>query len=246
MKNIVIVGATSAIAMACARQWANQGARFFLVARNADRLQQVADDLKARGAQTVQCQLLDIDQLGEHAAMMQRCAVEFGALDIVLVAPGTLPDQQVCQHDVDVAVREFNTNAVSVIALLTRFANVIEAQRRGTIAVISSVAGDRGRQSNYLYGSAKAALSAYCEGLRSRLFKVGAHVVTIKPGFVATPMTAGLPLPGPLVATPDKVAADIVRAVERGRDVVYTPWFWSGIMLIIRSIPGRVFKRLSL
>ncbi|MEX3900107.1 SDR family oxidoreductase [Paraburkholderia sp. BR10954] len=246
MKNIVIVGATSAIAMACARQWAREGARFFLVARNADRLQQVADDLTARGAQTVLCQQMDIDQLGEHAAMMQRCAVELGALDIVLVAPGTLPDQQVCQHNVDVAVREFNTNAVSVIALLTRVANVIEAQRRGTIAVISSVAGDRGRQSNYLYGSAKAALSAFCEGLRARLFKVGAHVVTIKPGFVATPMTAGLPLPGPLVATADKVAGDIVRAVEKGRDVVYTPWFWAAIMLIIRSIPGRVFKRLSL
>ncbi|MCC8401224.1 SDR family oxidoreductase [Paraburkholderia sp. MMS20-SJTN17] len=246
MKNIVIVGATSAIAMACARQWVKQGARFFLVARNADRLQQVADDLTARGAQAVLCHQMDIDQLGDHAAMMQRCVTELGAVDIVLVAPGTLPDQGGCQHDVDVAVREFNTNAVSVIALLTRVANLIEAQRGGTIAVISSVAGDRGRQSNYLYGSAKAALSAFCEGLRARLFKVGAHVVTIKPGFVATPMTAGLPLPGPLVATPDRVAGDIVRAVEKGRDVVYTPWFWSGIMLIIRSIPGRVFKRLSL
>lgn len=246
MKNIVIVGATSAIAIACAREWAKQEGRFFLVARNAERLQQVADDLKARGAQTVLYQQLDIDRLSEHAAMMQRCAVELGALDIVLVAPGTLPDQQACQNDVDVAVRELNTNAVSVIALLTRFASVFEQQHRGTIAVISSVAGDRGRQSNYLYGSAKAALSAFCEGLRARLFKVGVHVVTIKPGFVATPMTAGLPLPGPLVATPDKVAADIVRAIEKGRDVVYTPWFWWGIMLIIRSIPGRVFKRLSL
>ncbi|MBC8722837.1 SDR family oxidoreductase [Paraburkholderia sp. 31.1] len=246
MKNIVIVGATSAIAIACARQWAKQGARFFLVARNMERLQQVADDLKARGAQHVLCQQLDIDQIGEHAAMMQRCSAEFGALDIVLVAPGTLPDQQACQNDADVAVREFNTNAVSIIALLTRFATVIEQQRRGTIAVISSVAGDRGRQSNYLYGSAKAALSAFCEGLRARLFKAGAHVLTIKPGFVATPMTAGLPLPGPLVATADKVAGDIVRAVEKGRDVIYTPWFWWGIMLIIRSVPGRVFKRLSL
>ena len=246
MKNIVIVGATSAIATACARQWAKQGGRFFLVARNAERLQQVADDLKARGAPTVLYQQLDIDRLSEHAAIVERCAVELGALDIVLVAPGTLPDQQACQNDVATAVRELNTNAVSVIALLTRFASVIERQRGGTIAVISSVAGDRGRQSNYLYGSAKAALSAFCEGLRARLFKMGAHVVTIKPGFVATPMTAGLPLPGPLVATPEKVAADIVRAIEKGRDVVYTPWFWWGIMLIIRSIPSRIFKRLSL
>lgn len=246
MKNIVIVGATSAIAIACARQWATQGARLFLIARNQDRLEQVAADLVARGAAAVLCQQLDVDRLDEHEAAVQRCSAELGALDIVLVAPGTLPDQQVCQDDVSVAVREFNTNAVSIIALLTRFANIVEQQRRGTIAVISSVAGDRGRQSNYLYGSAKAALSTFCDGLRARLFKVGAHVVTIKPGFVATPMTAGLPLPGPLVATPDKVGGDIVRAVEKGKDVIYTPWFWWGIMLIIRSIPGRVFKRLSL
>ena len=246
MKNIVIVGATSAIAIGCARQWATQGVRFFLVARNRERLEQVAADLIARGAKVALCQQLDIDRLDEHDAVVHRGSAELGTFDIVLIAPGTLPDQQVCQDDVSVAVREFNTNAVSVIALLTRFANIIEQQRRGTIAVISSVAGDRGRQSNYLYGSAKAALSAFCEGLRARLFKVGAHVVTIKPGFVATPMTAGLSLPGALVATPDQVASDIVRAIENGKDVIYTPWFWWGIMLIIRSIPGRVFKRLSL
>jgi short-subunit dehydrogenase len=112
--------------------------------------------------------------------------------------------------------------------------------------VISSVAGDRGRPSNYLYGSAKAALQAFLEGLRARLFKVGVHVVDIKPGFVATPMTAGLPLPGPLVATPEKVAKDIVRGIERKKDVLYTPWFWWGIMLIIRNVPRFVFKRASL
>jgi decaprenylphospho-beta-D-erythro-pentofuranosid-2-ulose 2-reductase len=247
MKNILIVGATSAIAIACAREWAKQGdARFFLVARNGERLQQVADDLTARGARLAACHQLDIDHLDQHSAMLGHCASELGALDIVLVAPGTLPDQAACQADPDVAVREFNTNAVSVIALLTPIANTLEAQKRGALAVISSVAGDRGRPSNYLYGSAKAALSAFCEGLNARLFKAGVHVVTVKPGFVATPMTAGLPLPGPLVATPEQVANDIVRAVEKGKDVLYTRWFWAIIMLIIRSIPGRIFKRLSL
>ena len=247
MKNILIVGATSAIAIACAREWAKQGdARFFLVARNGERLQQVADDLTARGARLAACHQLDIDHLDQHAGMLGQCASELGALDIVLVAPGTLPDQAACQADPDVAVREFNTNAVSVIALLTPIANTLEAQKRGALAVISSVAGDRGRPSNYLYGSAKAALSAFCEGLNARLFKAGVHVVTVKPGFVATPMTAGLPLPGPLVATPEQVANDIVRAVEKGKDVLYTRWFWAIIMLIIRSIPGRIFKRLSL
>lgn len=141
---------------------------------------------------------------------------------------------------------EFNTNATAVIALLTRIANALEAQRSGALAVISSVAADRGRPSNYLYGSAKAALSAFCEGLNARLFKAGVHVLTIKPGFVSTPMTAGLPLPGPLVASPEKVSRDIVRAIDKRKDTLYTPWFWAIIMLIIRSVPKPVFKRTSL
>lgn len=246
MKNIVIIGATSAIASACAREWLDPPARFVLVARHAERLQQVADDLRARGAADVSCAALDIDRLDAHEAVVAQCVRTLGTLDIVLVAPGTLPDQQACEADAALAVREFTTNATSVIALLTRFANVLETQRGGTLAVISSVAGERGRPSNYLYGSAKAALTTFCEGLRVRLKRAGAQVVTIKPGFVATPMTAGLPLPGPLVATPDKVARDIARAVARGSDVLYTPWFWAPIMLIIRSIPKRIFNRLSL
>ncbi|AOJ02736.1 short-chain dehydrogenase [Burkholderia mayonis] len=246
MNNILVVGATSAIAIACARKWATQGARFFLVARNGERLEQVAQDLTARGAQRVTCHQLDVDKLENHADMVRHCADTLGSIDIALVAPGTLPDQRACETDAAVAVREFNTNAVSVIALLTPLANQFESQKHGTLAVISSVAGDRGRPSNYLYGSAKAALTTFCEGLNARLFKVGVHVLTIKPGFVATPMTAGLPLPGPLVATADKVANDIVKAIERHKNVLYTPWFWTLIMQIIRSVPRFLFKRTSL
>lgn len=246
MKKILIVGATSAIAIACARRWAAEGACFFLAARNNERLQQVADDLTARGAQSVICHQLDIDRLDTHQAMLTQSAHALASLDIVLIAPGTLPDQSQCQSDAELAVREFTTNAVSVIALLTPIAGLLETQKSGTLAVISSVAGDRGRPSNYLYGSAKAALTTFCEGLNARLFKSGAHVLTIKPGFVATPMTAGLPLPGPLVATPDKVAGDIVRAIEKHKDILYTPWFWSPIMLIIRSLPRFLFKRVSI
>lgn len=246
MKNILIVGATSAIAIACARHWTQQGARFFLVARNGERLRQVADDLSAYGAPLAACYQLDVDDLDRHAVMLERCLNELGQLDIVLVAPGTLPDQTKCEADAATAVREFNTNATSVIALLTPIANILEKQQRGALAVISSVAGDRGRPSNYLYGSAKAALSAFCEGLNARLFKCGVHVITIKPGFVATPMTAGLRLPGPLVATPAQVASDIVRAIEKRKDVLYTRWFWAIIMLIIRSVPRPLFKRTSL
>jgi decaprenylphospho-beta-D-erythro-pentofuranosid-2-ulose 2-reductase len=246
MKNVVIVGATSAIAIACAREWAANGARFFLVARNQERMEQVAADLIARGTASAVSYRLDLDKLDDHAAMLADCAAHMDSIDIVLVAAGTLPDQAACQSDAAAAVREFHTNALSLIALLTPIANRLEAQRHGTLAVISSVAGDRGRPSNYLYGSAKAALQAFLEGLRARLFKVGVHVVDIKPGFVATPMTEGLPLPGPLLATPEKVAKDIVRAVERKKDVLYTPWFWWGIMLIIRNVPRFLFKRANL
>ncbi|MDR0781446.1 MAG: SDR family NAD(P)-dependent oxidoreductase, partial [Pseudomonadales bacterium] len=152
MKNILIIGATSAIATACARRWAGQGARFFLVARNGERLQQVADDLMARGAKQVSPWQLDINDVHHHAAMLEACNTELGMLDIVLAAPGTLPDQGQCQADAMLAMREFSTNVTSLISLLTPIANLLEAQRRGTLAVISSVAGDRGRPSNYLYG----------------------------------------------------------------------------------------------
>ena len=245
-QNILIVGATSAIATACARRWAANGARLFLVARNGERLRQTADDLRTLGAQAVSCYVLDIDHAAAHAPMLDACFTALGSVDVALIAPGTLPDQQACEREAATAVREFTTNGLSPIALLTPLANRLEAQKRGAIAVISSVAGDRGRPSNYLYGSAKAALSAFCEGLRARLFKSGVHLLTVKPGFVDTPMTAGLPLPRPLVATPDRVARDIVQALEKRKDVLYTPWFWAGIMLIIRALPRFLFKRASL
>jgi len=129
--------------------------------------------------------------------------------------------------------------------LLTLLANRFEAQRHGTLAVIGSVAGDRGRQSNYVYGTAKGALAIFLQGLRNRLHPAGVRVLTVKPGFVDTPMTASFKK-GPLWAAPEAVAAAIVAAVERGRDVIYTPWFWWGIMTLIKLVPERVFKKLKL
>lgn len=246
MKKILIIGAASAIASACARLWAIDKAEFFLVARNQERLRQTADDLTARGAAAVHVFALDMNQFDQHAQMLEACFGVLGKVDIVLVAHGTLPDQAACQQDVALALREFSSNGLSVVSVLTLLANRMEAQRSGTIAVIASVAGDRGRYSNYLYGTAKAAVSTFCEGLRARLFHAGVHVMTIKPGFVDSPMTKGLPLPGPLVASPDRVARDITRAVERSANVVYTPGFWALIMLVIRTVPSFVFKRLKL
>ncbi|HEY3697828.1 MAG TPA: SDR family oxidoreductase [Spongiibacteraceae bacterium] len=244
-QHIVIIGATSAIAEACARRWAERPAQFFLVARNSVRLEQIKSDLQARGA-SADSYLLDANDLSAHAAMVGAANQTLGRIDIVLVAHGTLADQKACEQSAANAVAEIGTNGTSAISLLTHFANVLEAQRSGTLAVISSVAGERGRPSNYVYGAAKAMVTAFCEGLRARLFKIGVHVLVIKPGFVATPMTAGMNLPAALTATPEVVAIDIDNAIRRKRDVLFTPWFWRWIMLIIRLIPSAIFKKLTL
>ncbi len=246
MKNILVIGATSAIAIACSRLWAVEDAAFFLVGRKADRLQQTADDLSTRGASAVHTHVVDLNELDKHEKLIELCFSELGKIDVALIAYGTLPNQQACEQDVDETIRAFYSNGLSVIALLTLIANKMEVQAEGSIIVISSVAGDRGRFSNYVYGSAKAAVSAFCEGLRARLFNAGVHVLTIKPGFVDTPMTKNLSFPKFLVASPEKVAGDIVTAVSKKKNVIYTPWFWRFIMFVIVHIPGFVFKRLKL
>lgn len=244
-RNVLIVGASSAIATACARRWAQQGASFFLVGRSADKLEQVGADLKARGA-SVHSYVLDLDQMKQHGAMLDACQAALGTVDIALLAHGSLPVQGDCERDAALAVQAFQSNAVSVIALLTQMALRMQAQQSGCIAVIASVAGDRGRASNYVYGAAKGAVTIFCSGLRARLYRHGVHVLTIQPGFVDTPMTQGLQLPKALLATPEQVALDIVRAVEKRSNTLYTPWFWRFIMLVIRHLPEALFKRLKL
>lgn len=245
MKKILIVGATSAMAEACARLWAQQGDHLFLAARNAPQLQSLAADLQTRGAAKVGTRVFDANHHDQHAALLAEATQTLGGLDTVLIAHGTLTDQDRAQTDVAYALSEIGTNGLSVVALLTLVANQLEQQGRGAIAVISSVAGDRGRQSNYVYGSAKAMVSAFTSGLRQRLAKKGVHVVTVKPGFVDTPMTAHLSK-GPLWAKPEQVAKDISQAIDKGRRVVYTPGFWQFIMLIIKTIPEFVFVKLKL
>lgn len=246
MRKILIIGATSAIAEAAARIYAARGDALFLVARNADRLQAIATDLNVRGAVRTATATLDVTDFSAHQAVIDRAERELGGLDTVLIAHGTLSDQHDCQTSVDALRREFDINALSTMALLTTLANTFEARRSGMLAVISSVAGDRGRQSNYAYGSAKAAVSAFLSGLRQRLAKSNVDVLTIKPGFVDTPMTANIANKGALWAKPDQVAAGIVHAIDKRRSVVYLPWFWSLIMLIIKHIPEPIFKKLKL
>lgn len=244
--NILIFGATSAIAQAVARRYAKRGARFFLVARNAERLATVAADLKARGAAEVETAAADLADLSRHASLVSQARTALGTFDRVLVAHGTLTDQKAAEADAAVMAREIGINFVSAASLLTSIATVMEGQWKGAIAVIGSVAGDRGRQSNYVYGSAKAGLGAFVQGLRHRLARHGVNVTLVKPGFVDTPMTAGLAKGGPLWAQPAQVAADIEAAMERGAAMLYTPWFWRWIMLIIRSVPDAIFRRTRL
>jgi short-subunit dehydrogenase len=246
MKRIIIFGATSAIATACARQWTAQGASLFLVGRDRDKLESVANDLAVRGAAATHRMQMDANDVSDHRKVVAAAVQALGGLDIALIAHGTLPDQSACEADSMMAMREFSTNGASVIALLLVLANHFERQGNGAIGVITSVAGDRGRPSNYVYGSAKAAVSVFCEGLRARLFKSGVSLTDIRPGFVATPMTQGLKLPGPLVAQPEVVAERIVQGIDRKKDVLYAPAFWWPIMMIIRNIPRSVFKRMKL
>lgn len=245
MKKILIIGATSAIAEHCARIWAQHGHALFLVARNEERLEAIANDLRIRGAAQVGVFKLDVNDFDKHQSMLDETKQSLGGIDTVLIAHGTLSDQKACEQDVTLTMAEIRTNALSIIALLTLVANHFEAQRCGTIAVISSVAGDRGRASNYVYGSAKATVNAFTSGLRQRLRKSNVAVVTIKPGFVDTPMTAGLKK-GLLWAKPQMVAKNIIKAIEQQKDEVYTPSFWRVAMTIIKYIPSKLFSKLAL
>ncbi|HET7469565.1 MAG TPA: SDR family oxidoreductase [Gemmatimonadales bacterium] len=242
---VLIVGATSAIATETARVYAAYGARLFLTGRDAARLDGVAADLRVRGARAVETAVLDVTDRRRGAEVIEAAWTAFGGLDLALLAHGVLPDQARCQSSAEDALAAIDVNFTSAIALLTPLANRFETARAGCIAVISSVAGDRGRQSNYVYGCAKGGLDRFLEGLRNRLFRSGVAVVTLKPGFVDTPMTAGM-RQGPLFASARRAGRAVYRAIERRRDVAYIPWFWRPIMAIIRALPEPVFKRLRL
>lgn len=241
---VAVFGATSAIAEATARLWAARGARFFLVARDPERLSRIAADLEVRGAASIATHAADLDDPAALAPLIAAMDAAVCTPDIALVAFGTLGDQAAIARDPEAARRTLLTNFVSPAVLLTALAPRFEAAGKGSLAVITSVAGDRGRATNYVYGAAKGGLSTFLEGLRHRFAGTAVRVLDIRPGPVDTPMTAHLPKGGLLWASPERVAADILRAVERGRSVLYTPWFWRWIMLVIRLLPEPLFHRL--
>lgn len=244
-QRILILGATSAIAAAVARELVAPAAHFFLVARNPAKLDAVRSDLLTRGAASVAVHVMDLDDTHAHEQMLIRAVENLGSIDLALIAHGVLGDQAESQAAFPAAAAILHTNFVSSVSLITWLANYFEQQHNGTLAVISSVAGDRGRKSNYVYGASKGALNIFLDGVRNRVDRAGVHVLTIRPGFVATPMTAHMPR-GLLFASPAQVAKGIVKAIAARNDVVYVPGFWRPIMFIIRSVPEFLFKKLNL
>jgi decaprenylphospho-beta-D-erythro-pentofuranosid-2-ulose 2-reductase len=245
MQKVIVLGATSGIAQCLQRLLARNGKELLLVGRSPERLAALQTDLLVRGAGHVLTFAADLSDTSSHAdvvAFTRECFPEF---DTVLLAYGTLLDQQQCQRSIDLMLRELHTNFVSAAALLTAFAKELEDRRTGCIAAITSVAGDRGRRTNYVYGAAKGGLSLFLQGLRSRLHPAGVRVITIKPGPVDTAMTAHLKLARR--ADPRIVTASIYRALERrSPDVLYTPGLWRYVMAAVRFVPESWFKRLSL
>jgi short-subunit dehydrogenase len=242
--NVSVIGATSAVAQAAIRLWAQRGFALTLIARNASELERIKADALVRGAPSV------TTLLGEatDAAFIGESLRSMTAPRIALVAYGSLSDSARADTDAAYLAEELHANFVSAALWAQGLAERMASENAtgGTIAVISSVAGDRGRGSNHAYGAAKAGLTAFCSGLRARMTARRVHVVTVKPGFIDSPMTAHIAKKGALWATPDTIAAGILNAIDKKRDVVYLPGFWRLIMLIISHVPEGIFKRLKI
>lgn len=244
MPTVAIFGATSAIAQEVARLYAREKWGLILVGRNVEKLDTIKQDMTARGATSVHTLAADLAETSKHEELLQRITTA-GTFEHVLIAHGSLTDQPRAEIDPQYALRELNVNFLSIVSLSLLAVRELERQKRGCLAVISSVAGERGRKKIYIYGAAKAGLTAFLSGLRARMQTHGVRVLTIKPGFVDTPMTQHLEKK-PLVVGADVVARDIFSAMQGSADVIYTPWIWRWVMLAVRNIPERVFKKMDL
>ena len=246
-KRIVIVGATSAMATHCARLWAQgQAQDFTLLGRDAERLERVAADLRARSSESRVTTVVADFALAANIATTVDGIVSAGPVDIVLIAHGSLGDQATSQQDLAHCQTELEVNGVSPVLFAEAFAGHMERAGRGTLALIGSVAGDRGRKSNYVYGAAKGMVTRYAQGLQHRFAGTQVKVVLIKPGPTDTPMTSQLKAGGAKMAPVEDVARGIVAAIESGRAVAYVPPIWRVIMMVIRHLPAFVFNRLNI
>ena len=245
MKKILIIGAGSAIARETAKLFARDGAHMYLCDINEGRLESVKSHLKVFGDCKINYEELDVNDFDKHETVFQNAEKTMNGIDIVFIAHGTLPDQEEARKNVKSTLKEFAINGTSVISLSTIAANYFEEKGKGTLAVISSVAGDRGRQSNYIYGAAKGAVTLFLEGLRNRLSGTEINILTIKPGMVDTPMTAHIPK-GPLFSKPEDIAKKIYDAILKAKDTVYVPGYWFLVMTVIKHIPESIFKKMKL
>jgi short-subunit dehydrogenase len=245
MKYILIVGVTSGIGKALAHQYAKQKHPLILTGRDLAEMERIASDIRIRYQIPVNVKTIDAESFDTHSDFFASCVEEAGKLSGMFLVHGYMVDQEIAQKDFMKAKKMIDVNFTSYVSLLETAARYFEGERSGFIGVITSVAGDRGRKSNYIYGSSKGALSVYVQGLRNRLYTSGVHVATIKPGFVDTRMTYGLNGLF-LVAKPEDVAKRVHESIRKKHDVIYVPGFWAMIMFIIKSIPERVFKRLKL
>lgn len=243
MSYVLIIGAKSDIAKATAREYAKQGYDLYLAARNSEELEAFRQDVVTRTQRTVELCELDILDYKSHQDFYDQ--LEEKPLGVIS-AVGYLGEQEKAQSDFTEAQQIMDTNYTGVVSLFNIIADDFEKRRSGFIVGISSVAGERGRKSNYIYGSSKAAFTAYLSGLRNRLYDAQVHVLTVNPGFVATKMTEGMDLPEKLTAQPEAVAEDIYKAQQKGNNILYTKWIWRWVMLVIKIIPEWKFKGMSI
>lgn len=246
-QKIVIIGASSAMAEHCARIWvAKANIDLVLVARDEAKLQQISDDLKVRNPQTIiSLHTVDFISPTSIADLVSEINVH-GAVDIALIAHGNLPEQNQCQESLMACFDALNVNGLSPVLFAEAFALHMQLENKGTIAIIGSVAGDRGRKSNYVYGAAKGLVSRYAQGLQHRFANSNVKVVLIKPGPTNTPMTASLTEQGAKMASVELVATNIVDGIAAGKSVVYTPVKWAMIMMVIRNLPNIIFNKLNI
>ena len=246
MKNVLIIGGASAIAHQTAICFASAGAGLYLADLSIERLNDVKNDIIAR-YKSAKIEILAFDALdySKHEELINNASAKMGGLDYVLIAHGILPDQDKANVDIEYALKMFEVNCTSAIALSLAAAKYFEPKQKGMIAVISSVAGDRGRQSNYIYGAAKGGVTVFLQGLRNRLAPNGVGVLTIKPGQVDTPMTADIPKT-PLFAKAEDVGKGIFDAMTAGKDIAYVPGFWRIIMCVVKAIPEAIFKKMKM
>lgn len=245
INKILIFGATSKIAQETAKNFKGDE-KLYLTGTDIEKVNIVRDDLKARNLKLeIFCAAVNALDFDKHQELINDADQKMGGLDCIYIAHGTLPDNDQIRKDQNETLKHFHINCTSVISLSTIAANFFEKQNSGCLAVISSVAGERGRQSNYIYGSAKSGVTQFLGGLRNRLKDTNVNILTIKPGPTETPMIANMKK-GLLFAKADSVGKEIHKAILNGKDVLYVPWFWRYIMAIIKAIPESIFKKMSM